>query len=366
MHTVLVIGGYGFFGSLVCRSLARNPAIRVLIGGRSIETGRRLAQELGLNHDQAVLVDANSPTLREVLSERAVGTVIHTAGPFQGQNYGVARAAIDAGCHYIDLADGRRFVAGIVELDAAAKARGVMVVSGASSVPALSCAVVDRYLPDFEKLLSIRIGISSGARAPGLATVRGVFSYAGKPIQTLLDGSWVTAYGWLGLERHTFPSPLGRRWLGACEVPDLDVLPQRYPCVRTVSFKAGFASAAGHLLVWALAGLVRLGWMNSMAACASPLNRVSRWIEPVVSDKGGMFVTLEGIGLNGEAYRVTWNLIAGHNHGPSIPCGASIVLATKLVAGIELPTGARPCMGLLTVADYLGALEELDVREVVQ
>jgi short subunit dehydrogenase-like uncharacterized protein len=37
--------------------------------------------------------------------------VIHTAGPFQGQDYGVVAAAVAAaGAHYIDLADGRRFV----------------------------------------------------------------------------------------------------------------------------------------------------------------------------------------------------------------------------------------------------------------
>jgi saccharopine dehydrogenase-like NADP-dependent oxidoreductase len=180
-------------------------------------------KSLGSRKNQAVCVDAESPSLHETLRKLKVGTVIHTAGPFQGQEYTVARSAIDAGCHYIDLADGRRFVADIGTLDAASRARAVTVVSGASSVPALSCAVVDRFLPDFERLESIRIGISSGAGAPGLATVRGVFSYAGKPIRTLRDGSWITAYGWRGLERHEFPSPLGRRWFGTCDVPDLDL-----------------------------------------------------------------------------------------------------------------------------------------------
>ena len=276
----------------------------------------------------------------------------------------MARAAIDTGCHYIDLADGRQFVVGIGALDAMARERGVVVVSGASSVPALSCAVVDRYLADFELLESVRIGISSGARAPGLATVRGVFSYAGKPIKT--RGSWTTAYGWRGLERHRFPAPLGERWLGNCEVPDLEVLPQRYPNVSTVSFKAGFASDAGHLLVWALGGLVKAGLIRSLVPLAGPLNHISHWIEPLVSDKGGMFVALEGIGRSGQAHRITWNLIAQHNHGPFIPCGASIVLANKLAAGAHLRIGAMPCIGLLTLVEYLDALKGLDIQEVVE
>jgi saccharopine dehydrogenase-like NADP-dependent oxidoreductase len=366
MHTVLVIGGYGFFGARICGALATNPAIRLFISGRNGDTARRTAQQLGLAGDQGVCIDAENPQLEGMLKELRVGTIIHTAGPFQGQDYTVARAAINAGCHYIDLADGRQFVAGIEVLELAAKERGLTVTSGASSVPALSSAVVDRYFPEFRQLESIRIGISSGARAPGPATVRGVFSYAGKPIKTLRGGSWVTEYGWRSLDRHQFPSPLGQRWLGTCDVPDLDLLPRRYPTAKTVTFQAGFASDLGHLVVWSFAGLVQAGLIKSMTPLAAPLNHVSRWIEPLVSDKGGMFVTLEGIGGKGEQRRITWNLIAQKNHGPFIPCGASIALANKLAEGTKLPTGAMPCMGLLTVNEYLNALKGLDVREVVE
>jgi len=119
------------------------------------------------------VADANDPGLAARLRELAVNTLIHTAGPFQAQKYTVAKAAIEAGCHYIDLADAREFVSGIESLDSAARERGVTVVSGASSVPALSSAVIDRYLPRFKRLDSIEFGISSGGRAPGLATVRG-------------------------------------------------------------------------------------------------------------------------------------------------------------------------------------------------
>jgi hypothetical protein len=79
-----------------------------------------------------------------------------------------------------------------------------------------------------------------------------------------------------------------------------------------------------------------------------------------------MFVSLTGIGNRGEPHRITWNLIAEHNHGPFIPCGASIVLATKLAAGAALPRGAMPCMGLVTVEEYLESLHGLAVREVVE
>jgi saccharopine dehydrogenase-like NADP-dependent oxidoreductase len=364
MLSVLVLGGYGFFGTRIAKALAEDAGIRVVIGGRDPDKAAATAHALGLPAQQSVGVDAHGGDLAARLRELRIGVVVHAAGPFQTQGYDVAQTAIDARCHYIDLADGRAFVAGITGLDAQARQQKVSVISGASSLPALSSAVVNRYAPRFGRLTAIRIGIGSGARAPGLATVRGIFSYLGKPFTRLEDGAWVTTHGWLDLHRHRFPEPVGARWMGSCDVPDLDVLPSRYPAVRTVTFHAGFASDVGHLVLYALAGLVRGGLLNSAVPLAASLNRLSRLIEPVVSRRGGMFVTLEGTGHDGEALSLTWNLLAGQNHGPQIPCGAAIALVRKLANGHAFPAGATPCVGLLSVEEYLAPLRELDVVEV--
>ena len=365
MHTVLILGGYGFFGQRIGAALASKRSIRVVLAGRSLDHARAAAHALSLPPDCAVAIDAADPQLAHRLSGLRADIVVHTAGPFQGQDYAVAHAAIAAGCHYIDLADARDFVAGIDSLDAAAQARGVSVISGASSVPALSCAVIERYLGRFQRLESIHIAISSGARSPGVATLRGVFSYAGKPIRTWCHGAWVDTYGWLDLRRHQFPQPLGWRWLGSCDVPDLALFPRRYPGVRTVSFQAGSASDVGQLLLSGLAQLVRVGMLRSLAPVARPLHRLSRWLEPLVSDQGGMFVSLRGQGQDHAPLSLTWNLLARQNHGAHIPCGAAIALTGKLAAGAALPAGAMPCTGLLTVEEYLEPLRALDIRESV-
>jgi len=233
-------------------------------------------------------------------------------------------------------------------------------------VPALSSAVVDRYAERFARLDAIEIGISSGARVPGLATVEGIFSYAGKPFQYWRDGRRATAYGWLGLDRYRFPAPLGPRWLGACDIPDLELFPKRYPTVRTVSFRAGFASGIGHLVLWALACAVRTGVLPSLASFARPLHRMSHWMEPIVSDQGGMFVRLQGLGADQWPRSLNWYLVARRNHGPHIPCGAAIALSRKLIRGVRLPVGAMPCVGLLSVEEFLEPLHGLDIREHVE
>jgi saccharopine dehydrogenase-like NADP-dependent oxidoreductase len=361
---VLVLGGYGFFGGRISRALATDGRIRLWVGGRDREKTNDMTRVLGLDPEQAVCIDANSAGLSSQLRQIGVDVLVHTAGPFQAQTYTVAQAAIDAGCHYIDLADGRDFVSGIGALDAAARARGVSIISGASSVPCLSSAVVDRYAARFGQLGTIRIGISSGARAPGLATVRGIFAYLGKPFMRLEHGEWVVTHGWMDLRRHFFPAPLGPRWLGSCDVPDLEIFPRRYASVRTVTFHAGFASDPGHLVVWLLACMVRARLLRSARSLAIPLNRMSRVLEPIISDRGGMFVTLEGLGRDGRPLALTWTLLAAQNHGPQIPCAAAIALVGKLASGASLPAGATPCVGLLSVEEYLAPLRDLDVREV--
>ena len=299
MHTTLVLGGYGFFGRRICQALALDEKIYLLIGGRDVTKAQDLAMALSLSREQGVAIDAKSASLTQCLIDLRVDTVIHTAGPFQEQDYAVAMAAIAAGANYIDLADGRDFVAGISQLHHAARERGVLVTSGASSLPALSSAVVDHYLSRFSRLDSIRHGIGSGARAPGLATMQAVFGYCGKPFSRMEKGVWQTVYGWLDMKRYRFPKPVGARFLGCCDVPDLALFPKRYADVQTVSFHAGFASPWGHLFIWLASQLVRKGLMKSLAPLAKPLHVISRWLEPFVSDKGGMFVSLEGLDLDG-------------------------------------------------------------------
>jgi saccharopine dehydrogenase-like NADP-dependent oxidoreductase len=363
-HRVLILGAYGFFGQRIAASLARVPGVQLVLAGRHLDKATALAYQLGLRAEQARALDATDPKLGAMLRKLGVNTVIHTAGPFQGQQYHVARAAIEARAHYLDLADGRAFVAGIHALDSAARAAGVCVFSGVSSLPALTAAVVDQHLPHFAKLESIAVGISSGAKLPGIATLRGVLGYCGKPFRVWENGAWTEAHGWLDRRTFGFPKPVGPRLFGRCDVPDLELLPARYPTVRTVSFHAGFVSETSHKTLEWLATQVRRGKIRSALQFAATLYWVARRLETFLPDRGGMFVRMQGPDDDGRNRTLTWQLLAYDNHGPNIPCGPSIALVHKLARG-EIPeAGARPCMGVLTVKEILDTLKGLSVREI--
>lgn len=53
-------------------------------------------------------------------------------------------------------------------------------------------------------------------------------------------------------------------------------------------------------------------------------------MEPLLSDKGGMIVTLDGIAQDDAPMSHPWQLIANQNHG-HIPCAGAIAL-TRIAA----------------------------------
>jgi hypothetical protein len=366
MQRVLILGGYGNFGGYIARQLAAEPGIALIVGGRDRAKAAAFAGGLdAANPAAAATLDA-AGDLGPALAAARPDFVIHTAGPFQGQGYRVAEAAIAAGAHYCDLADARAFVTGIGALDAAAKAAGVAVIAGASSVPALTAAIVDRYKGGFARLDSLDYGISTAAQGSrGLATAGAVLSYVGKPLLSLRGGAIARVHGWQELHSEIYPE-LGRRWFGNADIPDLDLLPARYPDLRSIRFCAGHEVALLHFGTWAMSWLVRLRLMPRLDRIAPFLLRASRLFDPLGTGRSGLHLIMTGIDGAGARKQVRFTLIARSGDGPWVPCIPSILLAKRLAGGGALAPGARPCLDLITLDDYLGALAGLDISILVE
>jgi saccharopine dehydrogenase-like NADP-dependent oxidoreductase len=353
---VLVLGGYGNFGARICSALVRGREFEVVAAGRDPERGARRAGFKSVV--QAARIDLASPDLAPQLEHLAPAVVIHCAGPFQAQDYRVARACIAIGAHYVDLADSRAFVARFAEaLDRPAKAAGLLATSGASTLPALSSAVVDALAGRFRELREIRITIAPGARVPrGEATLAAVLSYAGRPFKWRSGGEWNVAHGWQNLTRVRIPG-LGVRWAAACDVPDLELFPKRYPTAQTVEFRAALELSAQHLALWAAAGWRRIGLPLPLENWSARLDRFASWMNRFGSDRGGMLVSVVGVDQSGTVAGLAWHVIAEAGHGPEIPCMAAILIVRKLSRGDWATRGAMPCMGLLSLEEFAPEFE---------
>jgi hypothetical protein len=354
---VLILGGYGNFGKRIARLLTRK-GIAVIIAGRDSAKAAALAKALPPNLAEIAVFDAKSALLPQLASLKP-HVVINTCGPFQNSDYGIARACIASGVHYIDLADGRDFVTGITQLDTEAKQRNVAVMSGASTVPALSSAVIEHFLPQFSAIDSMTFGIAPGQKAErGLATTQGILGYVGKKLKSC--AGYETRYGWQDLYRQHYPE-LGGRWMANCDIPDLDLLPGRYG-IKRIRFSAGMEGPVIHFGLWLLSWGVRLGLPIDLPRHASALLKASNWFDVIGSADGGMHVILTGADRSGRPFTKQWFIIARDGDGPYIPTVPAVILAAKIISGAFVRAGAMPCVGMITLQEYLSELGHLKIK----
>jgi saccharopine dehydrogenase-like NADP-dependent oxidoreductase len=343
--------------------LARIPDVELVLAGRTRSALEALYADLVPCARAALSIQTFDREQPEALRQLGPWLVIDAAGPFQDSGYSLPVAAVRAGAHYIDLADGRSFVSGFqAAVDAEARAAGVVAVTGASSTPALSHAALEQITAGWSRIDDVLVGISPGARAPrGHSVVRAILSYVGRPTRVFLGGQWRSVEGWSGLQRVDMPG-LGRRWLSICETPDLDLLPQRFSIQRNALFMAGLELSIMHLGLWALSFLVRSGLTPTLSPFAAPLRAAAGLLAPFGSDRGGMIVYAKGRDENGEKIEARWALWAEANAGPNTPVAPTAAWTRALAGGSTFEPGAQTSAGLLLLQSILLELKDLPIE----
>ncbi len=369
LFRVLILGGYGVFGSRIARLLSKDGRLHVIIAGRREARARALGRELEQGNAVAEIsplgLDRRSD-LRAALSEHDIDLVIDASGPFQDLDYRVPEACIANGVDYCDIADGRKFVYGFDQLNDAAGSAGITAITGVSTTPALSSAVVDHLSQGMSSIEQIAVGVTPGNRAPrGLSVVKAILSYAGQKIPRWQDSAWHSTFGWQDLQRIEV-GPLGRRWFSACDAPDLSLFPQRYAGVRTVTFHAGLELSVLHLGLWVLSGLVRSRIISSLKPAARSLKAMADLLRPFGSDRGGMFVRITGRDGKGASIEKKWALVAASGDGPWVPALAAVILTAKLASNKVAFRGAGPCVGLIDLLDFEQAFEDFEIETTIE
>lgn len=370
VNRVLVLGGYGNFGKRLVESLANIQGITVIVAGRNTDKAEQFCQQLSATSVatlEAAALDTQSSNFPNSIAALAPDLVIHTGGPFQGQTYRVPEACININSHYIDLADDRRFVCDITTLHKQALANGVLVISGASSVPGLSSTVIDSVIEEFTTLDSIDFYIAPGNRAErGEATVKAILSYTGHAFPVFVNGGWRKQYGWMSPRRVDFGGRIGKRWLANIDIPDLELFPARYQVLQTVRFQAGLELSTLHLGMVFMAMLARIKLIKDWSVFSGPIFKCSELFETFGTDIGGMQIYLQGKGLNNKPKKVKWTLCAENGVGPYIPTIAAIIMAKKLIKGELSERGAMPCLGMFSLQEFDNEVSQLDIYHTTE
>lgn len=345
---ILILGGYGVFGGRLVQLLA-GQGLDLIVAGRDLQRARAFCA----THPGTEPVKADRATIAQTLQTQRPDMLIDASGPFQ--NYGpdpytVLKACIATATNYLDFADGADFVAGVSTFDAAAKATGIFALSGVSSFPVLTAAVLA------EAALTMQITHVTGGIAPsphagvGLNVLRAVLGYAGQPVRLIRDGRPTTGRGLADTQRMTIAPPgalpLDNTLFSLVDVPDLRAIPAAMPTIRSLWLGAGPRPEPLHRLLITLARL-RSPHLTRLAPLA-------HWVLNVVkygAHRGGMVLDLQG-SANGLPVTRSWHMLAEGDDGPLIPAMAIACLIGKVQQGALPDPGARTAVGALDLADY--------------
>lgn len=368
---VLVLGGYGTFGSRVVRLLAEEPGVHLIVAGRSYGKARGFASSLGGAADRSAVAFDRDGDLGAALKGLAAlkpDILVDASGPWQAYGedpYRVARACIAAKIDYLDLADGRAFVMGVSALDAEAKKAKVAVLSGVSTCPVLTAAAARALAEGVDEVEAISAGIGPSPHARvGLNVIRAIASYAGKRMTRLQDGKAVARRGLTETRRFTIAppgaAPLDHRLFSLVDTPDLDALPALFPGLKSVWFGAGPTPEVIHEVLVMVARLRAVGLappLTPFAGLFHAVKNLCRWGDA----RGGMFVELKGRRAGRPVTRA-WSLIADGDHGPFIPSMAVAALVKRRLGGRRPKPGARPCVSELELEDYAPLFHARGIR----
>lgn len=355
IRPVVLFGGTGVFGSRLAEGLIRDGVRNLIIAGRGEDRLIREARRLGCDW---VRIDIASDKVVDRLDDLRPFAVIDAAGPFQSyggeRGYALARACLAVGAHYVDLSDDAAFTSGIRTLDDAARAKGLAVLSGVSSVPALSSAAVRSLCRGLVRIDMIDSMILPGNRAPrGRSVMAAILAQAG---QALPGGA---AHGWIGVETIRLETGAGaviERLASPIGAPDLVLMPARFDC-PDVRFRAGLELKLMHRGLGVLAWAVRLGLLRSASPLLGIAFPLARLLKPFGTDVGAMRVLVRGESEDGTRVERQWTLTAKAGDGPHVPAIPGRAIVRKLFAR-EIAPGARACLDDLTLEECETAAPE--------
>ena len=362
---VLIVGGYGMFGSRLVKLLSNESRVELLVAGRSRAKAERLCQTVS---GDATLIPTRFDRDKDVharISELNPDVVIDVSGPWQSYGarpYRLAESAISNRAHYLDIADGRSFVQGISALNDVATRNGVSVLSGASTCSALTGAVCRHLAVGLARIHSIAGGIAPSPYVPmGRSVIEAIAGYSGKLLPVWREGRSQSARALVDAKHFTIAppgsSPLPNTQFLLVDVPDLDTLRNLPLPVDTVWFGVATRPAIFQRLHRLIARFVGLGMIRSMRWLVRPMQLVKNhlsWGE----HRGGLFVRVVGESESGRIADRAWHLVAEGDSGPNVPLLASVIVVRRMLRGHFPTAGARSAVNEFELADFQALFAE--------
>jgi saccharopine dehydrogenase-like NADP-dependent oxidoreductase len=356
---IIILGGYGAVGSRICTAIAHIPYAECVIAGRNPRRARRLAKTISAS---TLRIDIeNEAQVEQELAGAFL--VVNAAAPFQRQSMAVPQFCAKAGIHYIDLADDRSYVSEVLRLNAQAKRSNCLLVTGASSMPALAAVLVDSLTHYFDKISEIRTYLVGGNKVPfGRASVFSLLSKIGGTTRCKIRGRWVEPYCWSEVRKVNFPPPLGKRRTYIYDVPAPDHFSRAYDA-QSASFRMGFQSQLFNRGLGFLGWLRRIGLLKQLSRYSGLLRAITQRFRRTGAAGFAIQVQVEGTQGEREVSHAA-TLVETNSASMGITTSIVVTLIKRWAENGVTDTGAVTAIGLVSLDDIKSGLIENDVKLV--
>lgn len=363
-YPVLVIGGYDPLGQLISNRLAQEDSIHLFIAGHSERRAKTWAQQLSYQYPDAKIMalslNVHDPKLADILTATGVKLVLQASGHFaQQMTYPVVQACLKSKIHYIDLASHRDYVVNIQQFNAVAEANQLLITSGAGLFPAMSSAVIAEFRRRFVQMDQIKIHASFGQDS---GDGQDYLTPCGQAFEVWRNQNWETSH--IGQDMHCerYPYPIGKRWMGLVNPPDLTLLPHYYPEAHTIT---AHASQGALLYPWSC---YLKSWLRRYHLTGDwlKLPALPGWRSPWLwfgSDRSAIQISVNGYNRHGKRIQSTWYLLAAGQdtlHAMIIP---ALVLTQKIARQEIAQYGAFPCVNLIPLEEMTALFGHYNIQQ---
>ncbi|PYV37743.1 MAG: hypothetical protein DMG09_13930 [Acidobacteria bacterium] len=336
--SLILFGAYGVFGSWLSQELAVS-GIPFTIAGRDRQKAEALAERLHAN-TRVQVADVNDlSSCSEALRDHHIA--VHCAGPFSNQSAVLIEACWQAGCHYVDIADDRKYLARVRGYGKIFRENQLSAVYGCSSLPGISGALallLKQENPEIPEKIRLILFIGNHNKK-GAGAIEAVFKISGRKIPTPQR----TLIGLRKEARVELPAPFGKKSALIFESADYDLLPEiigTKSIVVDVSFEMEIANRIFSVFSHSPFGLVQMLKIPVLKLGAL----FNRW-----GHEGGG-VRVEFFYRNGSLRRAT--LLASRE-------GQRMAIVPAFAA-IQKILGGSAQAGVFTAYDFLGAAPLLE------
>lgn len=213
MMNILVLGA-GRMGLGAVHDLVQQPDVTtVTVADAVAEKAHRIAALSGSPKVKPVALDAsNHVAVVELMKQHAAA--ISCVNYWLNEK--LARAAIEAGCHFCDLGGNNTVVDAELALDEEARARGVNIIPDCGLAPGMVAVLVAHGAQRFSKLDEIHIRVGGLPQAPKqpldyqlVFSVEGLINEYIEPARVIRGGRIVEVESMTEVEALDFPAPFG-------------------------------------------------------------------------------------------------------------------------------------------------------------